>query len=132
MPPLYDTSDVDSEFLVEGEALVTRHVFSAQVKEDDIEQQRENIFHTCCHVNNKEIEDVFPKDGPSGFLPKETKKLQCKVEGFISPCVVHVLLVPKKDGSWRMYIYFRAINNIMVEIQGRIFSRKRGMMRIKE
>ena len=22
------------------------------MKEDDIEQQCENIFHTCCHVNN--------------------------------------------------------------------------------
>jgi hypothetical protein len=26
---------------------------SAQVKEDDMEQQRENIFHTRCHINNK-------------------------------------------------------------------------------
>ena len=32
---------------------MTRHVLSAQVREDDIEQQRENIFHTHCHVNNK-------------------------------------------------------------------------------
>ena len=53
MPPLDDTSDVDLEFPVEGEALVTRRVLSAQVKEDDIEQQRENIFHSLCHVNNK-------------------------------------------------------------------------------
>ena len=53
MPPLDDTSDVDLEFLVEGEALVRRRVLSAQVKEDDIEQQRESIFHTRCHVNNK-------------------------------------------------------------------------------
>ena len=52
-PPLDDTCDVDLEFPMEGEALVTRRVLSAQVKEDDIEQQRENIFHTRCHVNNK-------------------------------------------------------------------------------
>ena len=26
---------------------------SAQVKENDTEQQRENIFHTRCHINNK-------------------------------------------------------------------------------
>ena len=32
---------------------MTRRVLSAQVKEDDIEQQRENIFHTRFHVNNK-------------------------------------------------------------------------------
>ena len=38
MLPLDDTSDVGLEFPVEGEALVTRRVLSAQVKEDDIEQ----------------------------------------------------------------------------------------------
>ena len=53
MAPLDDTSDIDLEYLVEGEALVTRHVLNTQVKEDDIKQQRENIFHTCCHVQNK-------------------------------------------------------------------------------
>ena len=52
IPPLDDTSDIDLEFPMEGEALVTRRVLSAQVKEDDIEQQHENIFHTRFHVNN--------------------------------------------------------------------------------
>ena len=28
-------------------------VLSAYVKEDDIEQQHKNIFHTHCHVNNR-------------------------------------------------------------------------------
>ena len=37
MPILDDTSDVDLEFPVEGEAFVTRRVLSSQVKEDDIE-----------------------------------------------------------------------------------------------
>ena len=38
---------------MEGEALVTRRILSAQIKEDDDQQQRENIFHTRCHINNK-------------------------------------------------------------------------------
>ena len=38
---------------MERETLVTRSVLGAQVKEDDIEQQHGNIFHTRCHVNNK-------------------------------------------------------------------------------
>uniref|UniRef100_A0A2N9H1I7 RNA-directed DNA polymerase n=1 Tax=Fagus sylvatica TaxID=28930 RepID=A0A2N9H1I7_FAGSY len=53
MPMLEDTGDDDVEYPVEGESLVARRALSAQVKEDDMEQQRENIFHTRCHINNK-------------------------------------------------------------------------------
>ena len=53
MAILDDTSDADLEYPVEGEALVTRRVLNTQVKEDNIDQQRENIFHTHCHVQNK-------------------------------------------------------------------------------
>jgi hypothetical protein len=52
MPPLEDACDEDVEYPVEGESLVARHALSAQVKEDDMKQQRENIFHTRCHINN--------------------------------------------------------------------------------
>ena len=53
MPPLEDTCDDDVEYPVEGESLVARRALSAQIKEDDVDQQRENIFHTRCHINNK-------------------------------------------------------------------------------
>jgi hypothetical protein len=53
MPLLKDTCDDDVEYPVEGESLVVRRALSAQVKEDDMKQQRENIFHIRCHINNK-------------------------------------------------------------------------------
>ena len=53
MPSLKDAYDDDVEYQVEGESLVARRALSTQVKENDIEQQRENIFHTRCHINNK-------------------------------------------------------------------------------
>ena len=48
-----DACDDDMDYPVGGESLMARRALSAQVKEDDMEQQRENIFHTICHINNK-------------------------------------------------------------------------------
>ena len=54
---------------------------------------------------------------------EETKEIQCQVQdlldrGYVreslSPCAVLVILVPKKDGSWRMYVDCGAINNFTI------------------
>ena len=41
----------EDEYSMVGEVLVTRRVLSTQLKENVVEQQHGNIFHTCYHVN---------------------------------------------------------------------------------
>ncbi|KAK1633014.1 hypothetical protein QYE76_007329 [Lolium multiflorum] len=65
----------------------------------------------------------LPNRVPYRTNPEETKEIQKQVQalldkGYIrislSPCVVPVILVPKKDGTWRMCVDCRAINNITI------------------
>jgi len=52
MPPLEDSDGGELALLV-TESLVIRRTLQVQVKEDETNQQRENIFHTRCYVQSK-------------------------------------------------------------------------------
>ncbi|KAK1644675.1 hypothetical protein QYE76_062480 [Lolium multiflorum] len=65
----------------------------------------------------------LPNRAPYRTNPEETKEIQNQVQalldkGYIrislSPCAVPVILVLKKDGTWRMCVDCRAINNITI------------------
>ncbi|KAH9780675.1 hypothetical protein KPL71_008169 [Citrus sinensis] len=148
MPHLEDAND-GVEYLVDGKLMVVTRALNMQVKED-AEVQHDNIFHTRCHIKDKDFDDVFSNEVPNGLPPirgiehqidlvpeatipnrpayrsnpEETKELQRQVEellakGYVresmSPCAVPILLVPKKDGTWRMCVDCRAINKITVK-----------------
>ena len=77
----------------------------------------------------------LPNKAPYRVNPKETKEIQRKekhlidhghVRESLSPCVVPVILVPKRDGSFRMCSDCRPINAITVRYKiGRASCRER-------
>jgi hypothetical protein len=62
MPPLKDVNDVYVEYLVEEETLTMRISLNIHVNVDNLKDQRENIFHTRCYVQNK-ICNLIINDG---------------------------------------------------------------------
>ena len=69
---------------------MTRHVLSAQVKDDAIEQQHGNIFHTRCHVNNKVCSFIIDGGGCANVASALlVEKLQLPTLKHLTPYKFH-------------------------------------------
>ena len=74
----------------------------------------------------QEFKYVIPEDDPNGLPPDETKEFQSQVWELISPCVPHVLLLePKKNGPWRMCIYFMSSTTLWLRFEDESFLGRR-------
>jgi hypothetical protein len=67
---------------------------------------------------------TLPNRAPYRTNPDETKEIHKQVQAFLdkgyirvslSPCAIPVILVPKRDGTWRMCVDCRAINDITIQ-----------------
>ena len=75
----------NEELPAKGELLVSRRTLSIQTKTDD-KEQRENLFHTGCHVHGK-VCSLIIDGGSCTNVASETmvKKLGLKVQKHAKP-----------------------------------------------
>ncbi|KAL2461924.1 Retrotrans gag domain-containing protein [Abeliophyllum distichum] len=123
---MLELEDVGVEYPVEGEALVARRTVNAQIKEfEEVFPEKmpsilppiRSFEHQIDFVSSA----VIPNRPTYRSNQEETKEFQRQVEelmgkGYVRKimrlCAVPVLLVPKKDGTWRICIDCKAVNDI--------------------
>jgi hypothetical protein len=120
--------------MYKGEVLVSNNHHPVSLGVSTILQEYEDVFPEEIPAGLPPLRGIehqidlipgasLPNRAPYRTNPGETKEIQQQVQalldkGYIrislSPCAVPVILVPKKDGTWRMCVDCRAINNITI------------------
>ena len=81
-------------------------------------------MQSIIHCMDLILRAIFSKKAPYRLTSIENEELNKQVHEFLqkglikeilSPCVVPIVLTPKKNGEWRMCIDSRAINKIIVK-----------------
>ncbi|KAH9734671.1 hypothetical protein KPL71_017451 [Citrus sinensis] len=102
MPPLEDAND--------GKLMVVRRALNVQVKED-AEVQRDNIFHTRCHIKDKDFDDMFPNEDPNGLPP--IRGIEYQID--LVPGARQGSFKGKLKNSWQRDIYVVSAKGIEVD-----------------
>ncbi|RDX96865.1 hypothetical protein CR513_20426, partial [Mucuna pruriens] len=133
MPPLEDCSDMEVRALSiqpkeDGDMEQCEHIFPTRCHINDkefIDVFSHEVPHGLPPLRGIEHQiDLipgcpFPNRPAYRINPKETKEIQKQVNELLqkefvseslSPCPFLIILVPKKDGTWRMCVNNRAIN----------------------
>ncbi|XP_027171583.1 uncharacterized protein LOC113771167 [Coffea eugenioides] len=138
-----DLVEIEEDLI--ARTMVTMRVLNAQAQEDDLQRTNifhtrckigdEDVFPEKLPKGLPPIRCIEHQiDFVSGAIlpnrpayranPEETKEIQRQVDSLLekdqvheslSPCAVPVILVPKKEGTWRMCTDCRAINKITVK-----------------
>ena len=129
-----DPTLVPIVLMCKGEILVSTDMTPLSIGVSDVLQEFGDVFpeevpsglpplRGIEHQIDLILGATLPNRAPYRTNPDETKEIQRQVQelldkGYVrvslSPCAVPVILVPKKDGTWRMCVDCRAINNITI------------------
>ena len=129
-----DLSLVPIVLMHKGEILVSNNMTPISIGVSNVLQEFDDVFPEEVPAGLPPLRGIehqidlipgatLPNRAPYRTNPQETKEIQKQVQelldkGYIrislSPCAVPVILVPTKDGTWRMCVDCRAINNITI------------------